>query len=241
MQEGPLFIASLVRDIAELRQKFGIDVVLVTSGAIASARLRLQRTWKTLPEKQALSALGQPMIMTTYNTALNSHGLIGAQVLLTYNDFKQPSNRTNFKNTIRQLRKWGAVPILNENDAVATDEIQFGDNDLLSALVAKELRAKKLILMTDVEGVFDRHPSEKEAKLIQQLRGVSKQMLTVAKTAKKSKLGRGGILSKLTAAKKASEAGVVSYVVRGSRAHVLQEIASGRCPGTEILASKKSG
>ena len=158
---GPLLIRALIQEIAPLILEKRLQIVWVTSGAIASARRRLNYQWSSLPEKQALSALGQPMLMELYNLALQSQGLMGAQVLLSYSDFRRRESQVNLRNTIRTLLKWKVVPLLNENDAVATDEIQFGDNDQLSAMVASELKADRLIILTNVSGVYDRHPSEK--------------------------------------------------------------------------------
>ncbi|MBL7669664.1 MAG: glutamate 5-kinase [Bdellovibrionaceae bacterium] len=240
IDEGPLFVRGLIRDITILKLKHRVDVIVVTSGAIASARIRLRKQWHSLPEKQALSALGQPMIMELYNAALHSYGQLGAQVLLTYADFKNTKSRNNFRNTLKQLLKWKVVPILNENDAIATEEIQFGDNDLLSALVAADMKASKLILLTNVDGVYDRAPSEKNACLIPVLHNVFSKQISTSLRPSKSKHGRGGMTSKLQSAQKASKSGVDTLIVNGSRPKVLLEIAQGRNPGT-LIPSKKRG
>lgn len=239
IDEGPLFIRGLIRDITILKLKHRVDVIVVTSGAIASARIRLRKQWHSLPEKQALSALGQPMIMELYNASLHSYGQLGAQVLLTYADFKNTKSRNNFQNTLKQLLSWKVVPILNENDAIATEEIQFGDNDLLSALVAADMKASKLILLTNVEGVYDRAPEEKNACLIPVLHNISGKQIKSALVDSKSKHGRGGMTSKLQSAQKAILSGVDAYIVNGSRPKVLLEIAQGRNPGTLIPARKR--
>ena len=142
---GPLLIQDWMRQVALLRRESGIEIVWVTSGAIASAmeRTAFKKPSKTLPEKQALSAIGQPLIMQQYSIALAAHGLIGAQVLLTYDDIKSRPRSRNLVATLEQLLKWNAIPILNENDAVSTEEIQFGDNDSLSAKVARLVRADR--------------------------------------------------------------------------------------------------
>ena len=201
--------------------------------------MKLNKKWKTLPEKQALSALGQPMIMDFYNTALASHRLFGAQVLLSYSDLKNTKSKTNFKNTIKQLLKWNVVPILNENDATSTEEIQFGDNDFLSALVACEMKVQKLILMTNVDGVYDKNPKNSDACLVSEIRKITPSMIKKLMSAKGSKMGRGGMGSKLQAAKKASERSIQTYIVRGTQPKVLQNIAQGKNPGT-LVDIKKS-
>lgn len=249
IEQGPLFIQSLVRDVFELKKQFGISCLIVTSGAIASARARMGRQWKSLPEKQALSALGQPMIMNLYNSALQFYGLHGAQVLLTAEDFKRPKNRKNLLNTLNQLLMWDVIPVLNENDAVATEEIQFGDNDQLSALVALEMKAQKLILMTNVEGLYDRAPSDTKAQLIPWVSPDIKPKRRVGDTFKmntmfkikaqeKSEYGRGGMESKLKSAFWAAKKGTPVHIVRATRLQVLIEIAQGQLPGTLIFKNK---
>jgi glutamate 5-kinase len=128
---GPLLIRSWMQDVATLLSSYQIDIIWVSSGAIASAKKRVKKSWKTLPEKQALSAIGQPMLLEQYSIALAEQGLMASQVLLSYRDFKFASSKLNLKNTLKTLLNWQVIPILNESDAVATDEIQFGDNDFL--------------------------------------------------------------------------------------------------------------
>jgi glutamate 5-kinase len=238
VEEGPLFIQSIVRDIAQLKKSKNIQVIIVSSGAIATAKVRTQKNWKSLKEKQALSAIGQPLIMNLYNTALHEHGLLGAQILLTYADFKNLNNRKNFLNTLKQLLQWNMVPILNENDAIATEEIQFGDNDMLSAMVAAEIKAKKLILLTNVNGIFDRDPSDPQAQVIPVIENI--QTFKIKGSQKKSQYGRGGLPSKLLASKLASKSGIESHVVKGSLANVLINLGAGHKTGTTIKASSKS-
>jgi glutamate 5-kinase len=221
-----------------LKQSKNIQVIIVSSGAIATAKVRTQKNWKSLKEKQALSAIGQPLIMNLYNTALHEHGLLGAQILLTYADFKNLNNRKNFLNTLKQLLQWNMVPILNENDAIATEEIQFGDNDMLSAMVAAEIKAKKLILLTNVNGIFDRDPSDPQAQVIPVIENI--QTFKIKGSQKKSQYGRGGLPSKLLASKLASKNGIESHVVKGSLANVLINLGAGQKTGTTIKATSKN-
>src|SRR5690349_2082249 len=159
---GPILLRAWMSQIAILRKQHKIEVIWVTSGAIASAvdrtaadeRNRKQKQKKrSLPEKQALSAIGQPIVMDLYNLSLQAVGLLGAQILLTADDLANKKRRENFQNTLEQLLKWQVTPILNENDAVATEEIKFGDNDSLSAKVAATAGAERLIILTDVDGL----------------------------------------------------------------------------------------
>jgi glutamate 5-kinase len=241
---GPLLIRSLMNDTAELQKNHGIKVVWVSSGAIASARKRLGRleksaknkqanARKTLPEKQALSAIGQPMLMDLYNVALQSQGLIGSQVLLSYTDFRFKENRRNFTNTILKLLDWNAVPILNENDAVATDEIQFGDNDQLSAMIAGELKAERLVILTNVEGLYNKSPEFPDAELISFLPEINHKVLQMA-DGSKSKMGKGGMVSKLLAAQNAWKKKVPTTIAKGEISKVLIRLALGESIGTSI-------
>lgn len=231
---GPLLIRALVQEISKLIKKKSLKIVWVTSGAIASARQRLDYQWHSLPEKQALSALGQPMLMDLYNVALHSQGLMGAQVLLSYSDFKRKESRTNLSNAIHQLLEWNAVPLLNENDVVATDEIQFGDNDQLSAMVACELKADRLVILTNVDGLYDRDPSKPNAQRIPFLSKISTGLIQKTKSSKKSLSGRGGISSKLQAAQIALKKGIPSVIVRGSMENVITRLWQGEEIGTCI-------
>lgn len=244
---GPMLIRSWMQQVAKLRKKHGIEVIWVTSGAIASAvertdfKPKKSAAKKTLSEKQALSAIGQPMILDLYNLALASQGLLGAQVLLTYEDLADSTRRENFQNTIEQLLSWSVTPILNENDAVATQEIKFGDNDSLSARVAKVVGADRLIVLTDVEGLFDSDPRKNPAaRLLPSLPSVTAALLkALEKSSGKgggTSRGTGGMYSKVSAAKMATQAGIETWLVKGDEGHVLLEIAENHVIGTRIRA-----
>ncbi|MDZ4676667.1 MAG: glutamate 5-kinase [Oligoflexia bacterium] len=240
---GPVLLRSWMQQLLTLRRQHQIEVIWVTSGAIASAveRTEFSKTradW-SLFEKQALSAIGQPMLMDLYNIALNATGLVGAQVLLTYKDLSDPKRRLNFKHTVEQLMKWKVVPIINENDAVATDEIKFGDNDSLSAKVAAVTGAERLIILTDVEGLYDMDPMKyKNAKLIETLNSVSSKLLKEVGLSSKSSRGTGGMFSKLKAAKEAGSKGITTQLIKGDLQAGLTRIAQGENVGTVISRSK---
>ena len=236
---GPLLLRDWMTQVKHLRKKHKIEIIWVTSGAIASAveRTSFKRSAKkSLSEKQALSAIGQPIVMDMYNLSLQALGMLGAQVLLTYDDLAMKKQRQNFVNTIHQLLKWGVLPILNENDAVATEEIKFGDNDSLSAKVAVQLKADRLVLLTDVDGVYDSDPrANHEAKLLHRIIGVDEKTLRLAKPGVKSKVGTGGMYSKLMAARHATKHGVETWIARGDSVKVLSKIAENREIGTQIV------
>jgi glutamate 5-kinase len=179
--------------------------------------------------------------MDLYNLALHSQGLLGAQILLTYDDLANSNRLGNFKNTVEKLLQWHVTPILNENDAVATEEIKFGDNDSLSAKVAKTLKADRLIILTDVEGLYDSDPREfPGAQLVRNLNGVDHGLLTRAATWGRSKRGTGGMYSKLKAAHEANQSGVDAYLAKGDTPQVLVRLAQGESVGTRIGKSRKN-
>jgi glutamate 5-kinase len=195
---GPLLARAWMQQLRQLRDDEGVEVVWVTSGAIASAteRTRFPKSsaQRTLVEKQALSAIGQPLVMDVYNMALQATGMLGAQVLLTAGDLAQAERRRNFVHTINQLLKWGVTPILNENDAVATDEIKFGDNDSLSAKVALNIGAERLVILTDVDGLYDSDPrGNKRARLIHTVDKVTPKLLSKTGRAAGTSRGTGGM------------------------------------------------
>lgn len=243
---GPMLIRAWMAQVSRLRKEHGIEVIWVSSGAIATAtdRTDFKKTSRTLSEKQALSAIGQPLVMDLYSIALQTQGLLGAQVLLTYEDLSDSHRRQNFQNTIEQLLEWKVTPILNENDAVATQEIKFGDNDSLSARVAKATGADRLVILTDVEGLFDLDPRKHpNARLITELDGVKpsllKQVGQASGTGGGTSRGTGGMFSKLTAARIATQAGIETWLVKGDEPQVLLDVAKDQSIGTRITSGKK--
>lgn len=234
---GPLLLKSWMQQVARLQRDYRVEVVWVTSGAIASAaeRTGFKKRERRLSEKQALSAIGQPLVMDLYNAALRYSGLLGAQILLTYDDLVNRERRKNFQNTVEQLLKWEVMPVLNENDAVATDEIKFGDNDTLSAKVARVVQADRLIILSDVEGLYDSDPKKSvKARLIPHLPRVTPDILKRALKSRRSRLGTGGIYSKLKAAQEAAKDEIETWLVRGDRPGALLEIARNHSIGTRI-------
>jgi glutamate 5-kinase len=234
---GPLLVRAWMVQVAQLRIAHGIEVIWVTSGAISSAaeRTGIKRDRGSLPEKQALSALGQPMIMDIYNLALHTTGALGAQVLVTAGDIRDPVRRKNLQNTLEKLLDWKTVPILNENDAIATEEIQFGDNDSLSAKIAVMMKAERLILLTDVDGLYDSNPKKnKNAKLIPYRSEIKRRDLATTDREAGSDRGTGGMFSKLLAAQRASKENIITHLVRGDVPQNLLSLAEGRKVGTQI-------
>lgn len=234
---GPLLMRAWMQQVAELRKKHNIEVIWVTSGAIAwaVARTNFKSAKRSLPQKQALSAIGQPLVMDQYNLALQASSLLGSQVLLTAGDMKDATRRKNLQNTLSELLRMKVIPILNENDAVATEEIRFGDNDSLASRVAIMMKAERLILMTDVAGLFDADPNKnKKAQLIPYRARVGKADFALADRKAISKVGTGGMYSKLLAADSAVRAGIATHLVRGDVPNNLLQIATGTSIGTQF-------
>lgn len=236
---GPLLLRSWAQQILQLKNEFNIEVIWVTSGAISTARekLKLKKKESLLSEKQALSAIGQPVVMDLYNMALQAEGLRGAQMLLTYDDMANAKRRHNLKATLETLLKWKVIPILNENDTVATEEIRFGDNDSLSARVAVHAHADRLVILTDVIGLYDSDPlSNPKAQLIQSVDKITKKDLAKPGLRGGSSRGTGGMYSKLLAAQMATSKGVETFLVKGDTPAVLVQLAKGVQIGTRIKA-----
>lgn len=245
---GPqsLWLAALGEDIARLKRE-GRSVIVVSSGAVAlgRARLGLARNAR-LDEKQAAAAVGQSLLMQAWEAALSPHGLHTAQVLLTRDDTERRRRWLNARATVEALLKLGAVPIVNENDTVATEEIRYGDNDRLAARTAQLVRADLLILLSDVDGLYSADPrrdlSAEHWPLIDQL---MPEVLAAAGGANpEAAVGTGGMATKLEAARIARSAGCATLIVSGAVAHPLQAVADGAratlitAPATPVAAYK---
>ncbi|OHE23915.1 MAG: glutamate 5-kinase [Syntrophobacterales bacterium RBG_19FT_COMBO_59_10] len=229
-------IEQLVSDISALKEQ-GYQVVLVSSGAIASGkhRMGIPGKLKSIPQKQAAAAVGQGRLMRVYSNAFGKHGLFVGQVLLTMSDITDRKRFLNIRNTLFTLLDWGVITIINENDTVAVDEIKFGDNDHLAAMVANIVEAHLVINLTSTEGLYDRNPNDsKKAKLIPLVTEITPE-IEAAATEEATPVGMGGMKSKIMAAKKVTASGVPYIVASGRRPAVLQEIMEGKEIGTLFL------
>jgi glutamate 5-kinase len=229
-------IRRLVEEIAALRQAEH-QFVMVSSGAVAAGLKKLGICVRPagMPQVQAVAAAGQSTLIQTYEEAFAAHGVKVAQILLTHDDLAARKRFVNAKNTLFTLLQWGVVPIINENDTVATDELKFGDNDHLAALIANMVEADLLILLTNLEGLYARDPREDpDAPLLTFLETTDRRLETAAGD-RPNALGTGGMGSKLQAVKKAAAAGIPSLIANGLRAGVLGEIFGGREVGTFFL------
>ncbi|MDP3182969.1 MAG: glutamate 5-kinase [Desulfobaccales bacterium] len=229
-------IQRLVEEIAHLRQKER-EFVLVSSGAIAAGcrKLGLATQPAGIPQQQAVAAAGQSSLMFAYEEAFAAHGLKVAQILLTHDDLAARSRFLNARNTLFTLLQWQVVPVINENDTVATDELKFGDNDNLAALICNLVEADLLILLTDIDGLFERDPREDPAARFIPLIETFDAQLEKAAGRRAGALGRGGMGSKLQAAKKAAAAGIPTLIANGLTDGILSKIFAAQEVGTLVL------
>jgi len=229
-------IDSLVADMSHLVQN-GYSIVLVTSGAIVSGKHRMNITekLKSMPEKQAAAAIGQGRLMRVYSKSFEKKGLYVAQILLTLSDVTDRQRYLNIRNTLSTLMEWGAIPIINENDTVAVDEIKFGENDNLAAMIANIIEADLFINLTSIDGLYDCNPAVyKKARLIPLVSEFSEE-IEAAATEETSSSGTGGMKSKVQAAKKVTAIGIPCIIAPGKRKKVLTDIMKGREIGTLFL------
>ncbi|QCC52015.1 glutamate 5-kinase [Halapricum salinum] len=220
----------LVSDIMDLRKR-GKDVLLVSSGAIGAGKGLLDEDVETVEGSQALSTIGQSQLMHHYTQSFDRYDQQVAQVLLTEHDLSNPERFTNFANTVEQLFEWGVVPIINENDAVATEEIQIGDNDMISASVAIGIDVDLLVTLTDVGGVFTGNPKDDpDAELIEAVGTNYSAVQEIIDASTDAAFG--GIQTKVEGARDASEHGIPAIIAKSTERDVLEKIATAKPVGT---------
>ena len=231
----------LVREISDLHN-MGKDVVVVSSGAIAVGRRAagLGHRPSETKEKQACAAIGQARLMMIYQKLFSEYNQLAAQILMTKRTVMDNLSRFNALNTFQELLKLGAIPIVNENDTVSTYEMQFGDNDTLSAIVAALIDADLLLLLSDIDGLFTDDPNRNpNAELIQVVEKLDDHLLKMGKSTSTSDVGTGGMASKLTAAKLASAAGTDMVIANGEDFRNIHRVIEGQDCGTLFLSHKK--
>jgi glutamate 5-kinase len=226
-------IEKLSAEIAGLRAA-GHEVLVVSSGAVAAgvAALGFVARPSDLRTLQAVSAVGQTRFMRVYNDELERHGLVGAQVLVDPHDFVNRTQYLHARSTLERLLELGCVPIINENDAIANDELRYGDNDRIAALVAHSLRADVLVLLTDLDGLYTADPRTDPSAVLITTVAADDPLLAITATASGSGRGSGGMSSKLAAARIASWSGVRTVIARASRDGVLAGAVGGEPLGT---------
>ncbi len=229
-------VEDIGRQILVLQDEY--DIILVSSGAIAAAKQRINiiDAGKLVETKQAMAAIGQPLLMRIYNEIFSDFGIRTAQCLMTYRDFENETSRTNTLNTISELLKHSYIPIINENDTTAVEELILGDNDKLSALVAALIHADLLIIASDIDGVFDKNPHlHKDAKLIAEINNIDEARSLVEE--RDSDLGTGGMNSKLEAAMICQKENIETWIVGGGRNNFLIDALEGKIPCTKFLTN----
>lgn len=235
----------LVRELCDLQNQ-GKDVVLVSSGAIAvgTAALGLKEKPFELKKKQACAAVGQARLMMIYQQLFSEYNHTAAQILMTRNTMVNNINRKNAENTFNELLALNVIPIVNENDSISTYESQFvekfGDNDTLSAVVAALIDADLLILLSDIDGLFTDDPNTNpDACFIDTVENLDEKFLNMGKSTTGSKVGTGGMATKLTAARIATAAGADMIIANGKDFHVIHKLVEGRNVGTLFVGNKK--
>ncbi|MCI6630366.1 MAG: glutamate 5-kinase [Lachnospiraceae bacterium] len=235
----------LIRELCDLRNQ-GKDVVLVSSGAIAAGKkavhikdINKEHGENHIAVKQACAAIGQARLMMTYQKIFAEYNQVTAQILMTKNTIVDNLNRYNAHNTFSELLKMGVIPIVNENDTVATYEIEIGDNDTLSAVVAALIGADLLILLSDIDGLYTDDPRKnKNAKFIDLVDHLDDELMSMGKASTGSSVGTGGMNTKLIAAKIATSAGADMVIANSEDIRIIHRIMDGRNLGTMFVAHK---
>ncbi|WP_049894541.1 glutamate 5-kinase [Halogranum rubrum] len=223
----------LVDDIVSLRER-GKDVILVSSGAVGAGKGRVGYSEENIEEAQALSTVGQSYLMQRYTESFERYDQKIAQLLLTQHDLENSERFTNVRNTIETLLEWDIVPIINENDAVATEEIQIGDNDMLSSTVAIDIGVDLLVTLTDVGGVYTGNP--KEDPTVERIKAVGRNYDEVQAITQESSTNKfGGIQTKVQGARNVSEHGIPAIIAESTQEDVLENIAAGESIGTIFI------
>lgn len=234
-------LEKLVRVLTNLRN-MGKDVVLVSSGAVSVGRKRvgLPAGKLTLPQKQACASIGQSRLMMIYQKLFSEYNQNVSQILLTKFTMINNVSRPNAKNTFNELFKLGVIPIVNENDTIATYEIEFGDNDSLSAIVASLIDADLLILLSDIDGLYTDDPNvNPDAKFISVVENIDDKLMLMGKKSTTSDVGTGGMATKLEAAKIATYSGADMVIANSDNVSIIEQILNGEEKGTLFPASKR--
>lgn len=223
----------LVNQIASVK-KSGKEILIITSGAIGAGmrELQLKAKPKDVTMQQVCASIGQHILMSNYQSLFNKHNIKVAQILLTYEDFSNKKTFNNLRNSLSKLLELEIVPIINENDPISIDEIgpSFGDNDMLSALIASKMKADLLVILTNVDGLFNKNPNSKGAYLINEIRNIDKSIESLG--GKPDGLGIGGMKTKIKAAKTATKGGASVVVANGKKERILNRIINNEDVGT---------
>ncbi|GAA5135922.1 glutamate 5-kinase [Thalassotalea piscium] len=232
------YLLAIARFITECHQA-GKEVILVSSGSVAAGRHLIQHSASgpSIPTKQAMASVGQMQMMANWQRFFD---VPCSQLLITHGDLKDRERYINIKNTLRILLENGVIPIVNENDTVATDELKVGDNDNLAALVALVCEADSLFILSDIDGVYNKDPRQhNDAVLIPEINEITDEIYAMAGTTN-NPIATGGMQTKIQAAEKAVENGITTYIVNGSSAKVFEKLLRGENPGTQFIAKQSA-
>lgn len=232
-------VECLCRVLSDLMNA-GHEMILVSSGAIGMGvgKLSLKEKPSDMPTKQAAAAVGQCELMYVYDREFSQYNHTIAQILITNSDVENEKNHNNFRNTVTRLIEFGALPIINENDTISTEEIEIGDNDTLGAIVATSVKADLLILLSDIDGLYTKDPRKNDdAKLIPEVHELTDEIMTMGE-GKGSELGTGGMFTKLKAAKITTSEGIDMIIANGDNPNILYDIAEGKPVGTKFFGKK---
>ena len=231
-------IKNLVKQIAQIKNSK--EIIIITSGAIGAGmqELGIKERPKDVVGQQVCAAVGQGILMTNYHTIFSKRKIKIAQILITYNDLANKENYMHLANSLERLLELGIIPIINENDPVSISEIgpSFGDNDKMSALIANKIKADLLIILTNVDGLFDKDPNSKDAILINEVRNIDKKIESMGNGS--SNLGIGGMKTKIQAAKDATEAGATVIIANGRKENILLKVLNNEDVGTIFYPKK---
>jgi len=235
-------IKHLVDQLARIK-KSGIEVILVSSGAVASGRslIKISEKQDAVTTRQLLAAIGQVKLINTYSSFFAEHAIKCAQVLVTKEDFRDRAHYLNMKNCLQILLQHDVIPVVNENDVVSVTELMFTDNDELAGLIASMLDADALIILSNVNGIYNGDPKAADSEVIQEVNGTVANLASFISTGK-SQFGRGGMVTKSTMAQKVAKLGITVHIANGTADHVLTHLLDNKVVHTRFIAEKsKSG
>ncbi len=233
-------VESLCRTISDLKNA-GDDIILVSSGAIGMGvgKLNLSEKPTDIVVKQAAAATGQCELMFVYDNEFSKYNHLIAQILITSSDIENEKNHRNFNNTVNKLLDFGVIPVINENDTISTDEIAIGDNDTLGAIIAVSVKADLLIILSDIDGLYDKDPHKNpDAKLVSEVYEITDEIVCMGK-GKGSELATGGMRTKIHAAEIATENGIEMVIANGNDPKILYDIVEGKNVGTRFYGKEK--
>lgn len=233
-----VIVDQLVTQLATLQKK-GYQIILVSSGAMGAGRSLIQLSSDTplVVKRQVLASVGQIKLIETYLGLFQKQDSLCAQVLVTKEDFRDRLHYLNMKNCFEALLQNHVIPVVNENDVISVDELMFTDNDELAGLIASMMNADALIILSNVEGIYDKNPSEKDARVLHQVDAKTPLQKYISPT--KSSFGRGGMLTKAKITKRLALMGISTYIANGQRKNVLLDLLEGKKVGTEFVPAKK--